>query len=205
MRRYNRRAIETRGLIPGASEERLVTTVLLQLPDWFPEWVPALIPEAVTAILGLTIVAAVVALMLALVALARARRLVRQYRTLMSDGDGMDLSAVLERSLSRTDAAEQQVSRAAERLQSLDVRTGRAIQRVNLLRYSAHGQQDGEQSFSLALLDGAGDGVVLSALHTRGSGMRLYAKPVRGGRSPYALTTEEQRVVDGGPESAPNG
>lgn len=178
---------------------------LLQLPDWFPDWVPALLPQAVTALLALALLAVFVALVAALAAVARARRLERHYRTLMSGGDGMDLSAVLERTLSRSDAAEQEVSRAAERLRSLDVRTGRAIQQVNLLRYSSHGEQDGEQSFSLALLDGAGDGVVLSALHTRGGGMRVYAKPVRGRRSPYALTTEEQRVVDGGPESAPTG
>ncbi len=179
--------------------------VFLQLPYWFPEWVPALIPEATTALLGLTLLAAVFALLAALVALSRARRLARHYRTLMTGGDGMDLASVLENTLSRSDAAEQQVSRAAERLQSLDIRTGRAIQHVNLLRYSSHGEQDGEQSFSLALLDGANDGVVLSALHSRGSGMRVYAKPVHGGRSPYALTTEEQRVVAGGQESPSNG
>lgn len=180
-------------------------SVYLQLPYWFPEWVPALVPEAITAILMLAMLAAVFALVAALVALSRARRLAQHYRTLMTGGDGMDLASMLENTLSRSDAAEQQVSRATERLQSLDVRTGRAIQHVNLLRYSSHGAQDGEQSFSLALLDGANDGVVLSALNSRGVGMRIYAKPVRGGRSPYALTTEEQRVVSGGPESPSDG
>ena len=187
------------------SEERTVPTFFLQLPEWFPDWVPALIPEAVTAILALTLIAALLTLLIALVALTRARRLTKHYRTLMTGQDGTDLLSTLEATLARPDAAEQQASRAAESLRKLDVRTGRAIQHVNLLKYSALGEQDGEQSFSLALLDGADDGVVVSALHTRGQGMRIYAKPVKGGRSPYALTTEEQRVVSGGIESPSEG
>ena len=42
----------------------------------------------------------------------------------------------------------------------------------------------------------ARDGVVMSGLFGR-SGMRVYAKPVEGGRSSHGLTTEEATVIAG--------
>jgi len=45
------------------------------------------------------------------------------------------------------------------------------------------------------LLDGKGDGVVLTALHSR-SDSRAYAKPIEAGASPYALTPEEIEAID---------
>ena len=53
----------------------------------------------------------------------------------------------------------------------------------------------GDQSFSVALLDGENSGVVISALHTR-EGNRVYAKPVEKGKAvKYPLTEEEQEAI----------
>jgi hypothetical protein len=70
-----------------------------------------------------------------------------------------------------------------------------AIQHVGLVRFSPFHDTGGDQSFALALLDGRLDGVVVTALHSR-SDSRLYAKPVQGGESSYALTPEERRAMD---------
>lgn len=70
-----------------------------------------------------------------------------------------------------------------------------AVQRVGLVRFSPFHDTGGDQSFTLALLDGRGDGVVLTALHSR-TDSRLYAKPIESGSSAYSLTPEEREAMD---------
>ena len=63
-----------------------------------------------------------------------------------------------------------------------------------MVRYRALDGVGGDQSYSCALLDGKGDGVVLTGIYTRNSSY-AYGKPVRGGQSEYTLSAEEQEVV----------
>jgi hypothetical protein len=64
------------------------------------------------------------------------------------------------------------------------------------VRYDAFPDVGGEQSFSVALLDAAGSGMVLTGLYSRND-MRVYAKPVVGGSSPHSLTEEERKAIAG--------
>lgn len=69
------------------------------------------------------------------------------------------------------------------------------IQRVKLLRFNPYQETGGDQSFSIALLDEAGNGFVLTSLHAR-SGTRVFAKPVQGGKGiKYKLSSEEEEVL----------
>lgn len=69
------------------------------------------------------------------------------------------------------------------------------IQRVALKRYNPYHDTGGDQSFSVALLDGQGNGVVLTSLHSR-SGTRVFAKPVKEGKEDaFQLSEEESCVV----------
>lgn len=69
------------------------------------------------------------------------------------------------------------------------------IRHVGLVRFSPFHDTGGDQSFALALLDGEGNGVMVTALHSR-SDSRLYAKPLEHGSSDYALTPEEREAID---------
>lgn len=69
-----------------------------------------------------------------------------------------------------------------------------AVSRVGLVRYDAFAQMGGMQSYSAALLDAHGSGLVLSTINGRQES-RSYAKPVVDGRSEHALTDEEQDAV----------
>jgi Protein of unknown function (DUF4446) len=53
----------------------------------------------------------------------------------------------------------------------------------------------GQLSYSLALLDEAGDGIVLTAINGRAE-TRSYAKEVKGGQSTHNLSDEEQAAID---------
>lgn len=68
------------------------------------------------------------------------------------------------------------------------------MQKVGILRYNPYGDTGGDQSFSVALLDGKGNGVLLTSLHTR-SGTRVYAKEIIEGKSALQLAKEEKEVL----------
>lgn len=90
----------------------------------------------------------------------------------------------LEETVSRLDRADEEVaSRLAGRLRTPGV-----------VRFNAFGDMGSDLSFAVALLDDEGDGVVLSAIQGREQS-RLYAKPVRAGRSAYPLSPEELRAI----------
>ncbi len=68
------------------------------------------------------------------------------------------------------------------------------IQNVALIRFNPYQDTGGDQSFSLALLDAKGDGLVLTSLHTR-SGTRIFAKPVVAGKATTHQFAEEETEV----------
>jgi hypothetical protein len=69
-----------------------------------------------------------------------------------------------------------------------------ALRHVAVVRYDAFGDMGGRLSFSAAVVDDRGDGLVFSSIHARGES-RTYAKGVVGGGSDATLTPEEQQAL----------
>jgi hypothetical protein len=69
-----------------------------------------------------------------------------------------------------------------------------SVRRVGVLRYDAFEDVGGRLSFSCALLDDHGTGVVLTSINGRQE-TRVYAKPVTGGESTYNLSREEEEAI----------
>lgn len=77
----------------------------------------------------------------------------------------------------------------------LDNKGASHIQRVELERFNPYDDTGGDQSFTIALLDDKGSGVVVTSLHAR-SGTRVFAKDVKLGKGgKYKLSEEEERIV----------
>ena len=70
----------------------------------------------------------------------------------------------------------------------------RALRDLAIVRYDALNEMTGQLSFSVALLNSAGDGVVLSSINGR-SETRTYAKIVRSGEGTQPLSPEEEQAV----------
>jgi hypothetical protein len=70
----------------------------------------------------------------------------------------------------------------------------RALRDLAVVRYDALSEMSGQLSFSVALLNALGDGVVLSSINGR-SETRTYAKIVLSGIGAQALSPEEQQAV----------
>lgn len=70
----------------------------------------------------------------------------------------------------------------------------RALRDVAIVRYDALNEGSGQLSFSLALLNSAGDGIVISSINGRAE-TRTYAKPVVAGHGTQELSPEETQAV----------
>ena len=79
-------------------------------------------------------------------------------------------------------------------LAALRADLGQALRHVAVVRYDAFGDMGGRLSFSAAIIDDGGDGVVISSIHARGES-RTYAKGVVGGTADATLTPEEQQAL----------
>lgn len=69
-----------------------------------------------------------------------------------------------------------------------------ALRHVAVVRYDAFGDMGGRLSFSAALLDDAGDGLVLTSINGR-TETRTYAKGVKAGQSDHSLSPEEEQAI----------
>ena len=70
-----------------------------------------------------------------------------------------------------------------------------AVTQVAVVRYDAFDDMGGALSFSAALLDDRGDGMVLSAINGRAE-TRSYSKQITAGESEHSLTDEELAAID---------
>ena len=69
-----------------------------------------------------------------------------------------------------------------------------SIQKVAVVRYNAFHNVGSDQSFSVALLDNADNGVVISGIFGRDTST-TFAKPIKFGGSEYVLTEEEEGAI----------
>jgi hypothetical protein len=92
----------------------------------------------------------------------------------------------------------QRLEKAARTLHSTDkrqqVQIEAGVRRVGLVRYDAFEDVGGRLSFSCALLDERGTGIVFTSINGR-QDTRVYAKPVQEGASVYNLSLEEEEAI----------
>ena len=141
---------------------------------------------------------ALVALVLALVLAVKLRRVRSAQDVVLGPAGRDDLVAHASSLQQAFEALHGRVEEVAERL---DARMAAAERRLDgaiahraLVRYDAYGELSGHQSISLALLDAARNGVVLSCIAHRDTS-RLYCKQVFDGRGEHELSPEEDEAI----------
>jgi uncharacterized protein DUF4446 len=137
----------------------------------------------------------VLALVLAVVGLIRrVRKLGRRLEGITRGSDDQSIEAVLNSHLERVRKALKEVEAVSARTAIVERGLQGTFGRVGLVRFNPFEDTGGNQSFALALLDGRGDGFVVSSLHARG-GTRIYAKAVAAGTSEANLSDEETEAL----------
>ncbi len=146
----------------------------------------------VVALVG--VIVGVVGVVLAAVAFTRLGRLHRSY-ALLQAGEGREtIVDVMARTMEDFAELRDEVQRLEVGLSATRRDLAMALRHVSVVRYDAFGDMGGRFSFSAALLDDAGDGLVITSIHAR-SETRTYLKGLAGGDSDITLSPEEQQAV----------
>lgn len=125
---------------------------------------------------------AVLALLLAAVAWRRLRVVDRRLARMIEAG-------------APTSTAQERIDELSDDLARVRADLTQALRHVAVVRYDAFGDMGGRMSFSAAVVDDDGDGLVISSIHARGES-RTYAKGIVGGDSELVLTPEERQALD---------
>ena len=138
---------------------------------------------------------AVAAIVLALLALSKMNALRKSQEVLLGGNAKADVVEFAVSLQGRIDDLHRAVDEIAAALARVDRRVDGALSRSALIRYDAYEDTGGHQSASLALLDSARSGIVLTAIQGRDYA-RVYVKQLDRGRTPIALSPEEQQAVE---------
>ena len=125
----------------------------------------------------------------------RLGRMSKQYQQLVTGTDGKNLESVLHQHIDEVRSHVETVAELVDHTRTIDRTLKHAMQWMGLIRYNPFRDTGGNQSFAWAIVDGYGNGIVLSSLHSR-EGTRVYAKSLNRWESPYSLTDEEKQAID---------
>ncbi|GGI03437.1 DUF4446 family protein [Egicoccus halophilus] len=139
---------------------------------------------------GLSLVLAVVVVVLAV----QVRALRRDQRRAFDVGSGEDVVSALGRVDAEVAGLRRDLTTVHANTEHLRELVRGTVSRVGVLRYDAFDDMGGALSFSTALLDERGCGVVVTAINGR-SEARCYAKPVVDGESEHHLSSEEEAAI----------
>jgi hypothetical protein len=151
-------------------------------------------PSVRDVLVVVTAVVALLAVVLGVVALVALRRIRRDLTLLAADGDAPSFVEAVARKTEEVRGLRTEVDDLAALLARTRTELADALRHVSVVRYDAFGDMGGRLSFSAAMLDDGGDGLVLTAIHGR-SETRSYIKGVKNGGSEASLSPEEQQAV----------
>lgn len=149
------------------------------------------VPPNILSILAIVALGlSAIALVMAAAASSRRRR--PHEGEQLPQGDRLEMLVENQaKQIQRLEAAVRQLAGGERRLS--EVLQG-AVQHVGLVRFDAFEDMGGRLSFSAALLDARGDGVVITSINGR-QDTRCYAKEIRGGTSIHNLSDEEEQAI----------
>jgi hypothetical protein len=151
--------------------------------------------DAAVVIAIAAVALAVVALVVAWLAYMRLSGVRRAQEVLLGGDAKQDVVEFAVSLQGRIDDLHRAVDEVAAALARVDRRVDESFSRSALIRYDAYEDTGGHQSASMAILDSARSGIVLTAIQGRDYA-RVYVKQLDRGRTPIALSPEEQQAVE---------
>ena len=97
--------------------------------------------------------------------------------------------------LDKIDEVKDQNEAIKERYEQINGELKTCVQKTSMVRYKAFDDMGSDLSFSIALIDGNGNGAILTSIYGRNEST-TYAKPIDKGISRYELSQEENKVLE---------
>lgn len=105
---------------------------------------------------------------------------------------GGNLEEVLKEILKREKLTEKEIDKVKQEIEAVSKQEMFALQKLSLVKFNPFSDLGGDQSFSLALLDGHDQGLVITGLHGRKT-TRVYTKIING--EDVKLSEEEKKAI----------
>lgn len=141
-----------------------------------------------------SVVISVVAATIAGASWYQASQLKQRLNAALGGTDPESLEATLASHMKQVRLVDRRLGELNELYEKLSAVTAVSSQKISIVRFNPFGDTGGDQSFSLAVLDGQNSGYVITSIHSR-TGTRVYAKPVDYGESKYQLSAEEEQAL----------
>jgi len=123
-------------------------------------------------------------------------RTIGHWRKITKSTKGHNLDQILENILARQNIEAKRIHEVSGEIAKLETLQKGNFSKYALIRFNPFEDTGGDQSFAVAFLDGEGNGVVISSLHSR-AGTRIYAKQVLAGKpKTHEFSKEEKEVVE---------
>ena len=133
-------------------------------------------------------------LVVSVLLLQQVGRLRRAYDALVDGDDRASFPDALAHSTAGAHALRRDVQVLREQVAAVRADVAGTLRHVAVVRYDAFSDLGGRTSFSAALLDDEGDGLVLTSINSR-TEARTYAKGVQAGGSAQDLSPEERQAI----------
>ncbi|MBI3671622.1 DUF4446 family protein [Candidatus Azambacteria bacterium] len=117
-----------------------------------------------------------------------------KYKKIFRQNEGFSMEDVLSSHFSRTDSIEKEIKNIFDKILKIESHSKGLVQSAKIKRYNPFKDSGSDQSFTISLLDGKNNGLLLTGLHSR-EGIRIYAKPVENGVSQHKLSEEESEIL----------
>ena len=123
------------------------------------------------------------------------RRIKKNQKNLFAGKKGKDLEKIILDCRSQIANANTDIKDLFEITNKIHTLSLKSLHKVGMIRFNPFRDIGGDQSFSVALLDGDDTGAVISSIYSR-EGVRIYAKSVQKGQcEKYQLTEEEKHAI----------
>lgn len=120
---------------------------------------------------------------------------IANYNRLTQGITKLTLSEILKKLLDHETTTQTEMKKMLDQIDDLEKKNLVNIQKLGLVRYNPFADTGGDQSFSLAILDGRDNGVVITSLYARTS-VRWYIKTIKKGKGlEHELSEEEKQAL----------
>lgn len=137
---------------------------------------------------------AVICFILAILASLRLRALEARWKMAFRNSAGNSIEEAISSRLVVVEGMDQRVRSLEGHALQTDAQLAQCLQRIGVVRYDAYDDLGGQQSLSLAIMDNADNGIVITSVLGRQS-QRTYAKKIVKGRSDSPLSPEEKQAI----------
>ncbi|HEY8892421.1 MAG TPA: DUF4446 family protein [Clostridium sp.] len=126
---------------------------------------------------------------------AALNRMENRYRKLMRGVNNKNLEDMIISYLDKIDGVKDQNEVMKQMYDQINSKLKTCVQKTSMIRYKAFDDMGSDLSFSIALLDGGNNGVLLTSIYGRNEST-TYGKPIEKGISRYELSEEEKNVLE---------